>query len=1279
MKREGTIGAATLLAIAAVVGVSLQTGPKQERTDRADESAAIKRSKSPIPKKEAHQVGSACSNLEEQLEEFLGIEDLHAPDLCYAPGDIPTNETKNLTQKTSHLKFVIALLPDPVHTHLPVIFDQFAVAIQEGAQDEKYDFDSSWLPWDNEESPYPLFVDQKASDLEKDMKEDQPGILLFRKALDPSATGKQQSKCNDALSESFCEGLVVFVVGEQATQGVHREEFRNALGWVAALETGKASKISRLAILGPTFSGSFPSLAQVLSEPRTKDKLDLHATPKGQLLAIYSGSVSGHDAALAFQSSNPQVTFHSFVQDDDEILRRFCNYIRKEQPGFDAGRVAIVSEDETAYGSLGMDPQIDDKNCQAKALKLYYPRDISALRGAYQTKSLFDMGTSPQPAETRKRSLPTDLSDPSGKVNDSIHSYGGNQTPLTQEAILVEIVATLRELNVQYILLRGSNSLDQLFLTNFIRRGYPDGRIVIFSSDLMFIRERGTTGFNGTMTVSTYPLFPLEPQWTDHQSLPAADRVFGSDTTEGTYVAFRLLLNEQSLNGGAEAVDRCHVLNPDPTPDSDKDRERIFLPPVACGTAPPIPDYSPPFWMLPHPCGEMKDANVNTGENCPYPGPATWLSVISGNRLWPMASLTRHIPQPPVHRGTSKRSDIRRAQPGGRPEMPLVMTVFLLALIVFSLFHAWCCWAGSYTAKPAFLAHFASTGEFRHTLLVFLGSCCVAALAVVTGWGCGVFSAPAAGLAYPWFPLVSVSAVCLIAWLSILANSRTACKLSQDSSSSPELHRMTEQDFAIWNYQASGLFVAAMFLLWLSLVFPAERVLLTENRVLTYWRAMHLTSGVSPIIPILLVLIGMYLSFWFTLHGLALFGPDRPCLPPNQQLALKDAAGNDQCFLRMFSQEDAATAIEHAAMPPDWKGVRKIVVRGLGLFVLFLAVAFIVAKGVPIRTLGARNYAIIFLVSLDICCTMAIIEIWQLRKVWKELKRLLAFLDRLPLRRTMESLHGFSWGGVWKMSGNVLEVRYKIISRQMECMHHTIASLQEFLHTSSDPEAQDSLAALTEMQKAGMTFAKWYSGNYVNDRVGDLTSFSKFQESIASASGTLLSKLLVPAWRREKMSLLVACEKDKNEANDTAPPQLALATDEHIRNAEEFVCLNYVGFIQNVLGRLRTMTFTIMLLLIVSTVATSTYPFDPQQVLSAVLIVLFVIVGVVIVKVYADMHRDSTLSHVTNTKPGELGTEFWFKIAGFGFAPLIGLLSRIFPDVAGFLFSWLQPGISSLK
>lgn len=1287
MKREGAIGAATFLALAAAVGFSLQSGPKQEGTGRADQNSAIKRSKPALPKGVSHQYLPGCSSLEEQLEGFLEVKGLIPPKQCYEPGAVAGEERRqDLTQKTSQLKFVIAILPDPVHTHFSVLFDQFAVAIQEGAQDEKYDFDSSWLPWDDDDSHYALFADEKASNLEKEERENQPGIILFRKTVEcPENAGQQQDACKQdlgALSRPYREGLMVFVVADEATHGIHREQFQNALAWIAALQPRTDGKINRLAILGPTFSGSLPSLAQVLSEPEIITQLDLPRTQDGPRLAIYSGSVSGNSSAHLFQATfDSQVTFHSFVQNDDEILRRFCSYIEKEQPGFEAGRVAIISEDETAYGGSGVklgrrendgDDKDHEKNCSNQALKLYYPRDISALRGAYQTTSLFDTRTSSQPADIQRGNLPTDLADPTGRVHDSIRSYGGNQTPLAQEAFLLEIVAALRELHARYIVLRSSNTLDQLFLTNFLRRSYPDGRIVIFGSDLMFIRERGATGLSGAMTLSTYPLFPLERDWTEHQSLPAADRVFSADTTEGTYVAFRLLLNDRSLNNGKLDRDRCHVV--EKARDTDKDEDAIFVPPVSCTQDPPIPDYSPPFWTLPDQCGEMKISNTANRRECSYAGPATWVSVIGVNRFWPMAALTKDTPKAPsVDNTTIGRMQDRENEPGGRPEMPLGMKVFLLILAGFSLFHAWCCWSGSYTAKPAFRAHFASTGDWRHTLLVFSASCCVAFFAIAAGWGSGLFSLHPAGLAYPWFAFGFVTFVCLMAWLAVLAHSRTSWKSAQDLPSNVDWPRMTRKDFVTWNYRATGLFAVAVLLFWLSLVVPIESALLTENRVLTYWRAMHLASGVSPIVPIFSILAGLYLSLWFTLHGLALFGPDRPLLPAKQQLAFKDATGKERDFLRMFSQEDAAASIERAAVPLNW-GI--VTVTSI-LVVLFFVAAYATARGIPVRSLGVQNYSLIFLLWLDICCSLSIVEAWRLYQIWDELRRLLTFLDRLPLRRTLAALRGFSWGSVWKMSGNVLDVRYKVISRQMECMNHTITSLEEFLKKSPEPGAQKSLDAFNAMRDSGMRFAEWYAANYANSRAGNLMSFKEFQESIASASGTLLTNLLLPAWRKENRSLLVALAKDDKE--EAAPASPIQSEEEHIRNVEEFVCLNYLAFIQNVLGRLRTMAMTIMALFLTTTVAISTYPFDPQQALSAVLITLFVILGAVVVKVYADMHRDATLSHVTNTRPGELGSEFWFKLIGFGFAPLVGLLTRVFPGITDFVFSWLQPGISSLK
>ena len=122
-----------------------------------------------------------------------------------------------------------------------------------------------------------------------------------------------------------------------------------------------------------------------------------------------------------------------------------------------------------------------------------------------------------------------------------------------------------------------------------------------------------------------------------------------------------------------------------------------------------------------------------------------------------------------------------------------------------------------------------------------------------------------------------------------------------------------------------------------------------------------------------------------------------------------------------------------------------------------------------------------------------------------------------------------------------------------------------------------------------------------------------------------------------------------------------------------------MGFAQNLLGRIRTIVLGGVYLFIALSIAVSSYPFDPRTLLSGILLLLFAAFGGTVVVTYADMHRDATLSHVTNTEPGKLGSEFWFKVAGYGAAPLLGLITQVFPEWSGFLFSWLQPGLSSLK
>jgi fumarate reductase subunit D len=154
--------------------------------------------------------------------------------------------------------------------------------------------------------------------------------------------------------------------------------------------------------------------------------------------------------------------------------------------------------------------------------------------------------------------------------------------------------------------------------------------------------------------------------------------------------------------------------------------------------------------------------------------------------------------------------------------------------------------------------------------------------------------------------------------------------------------------------------------------------------------------------------------------------------------------------------------------------------------------------------------------------------------------------------------------------------------------------------------------------------------------------------------------------------------KDKNDKADPCAHSVA-GLPAHIRNAEELVCLVYMAFIQNILGRMRSLVMSIICMFIAISVAIASYPFDPRPVLSGMVVVLFFILGTTVVAVYSQMHRDTTLSNLMDTKPGELGGDFWIKLIGFGVGPVLGLVASVFPEFTDFLFSWVQPGLGSLK
>lgn len=1135
---------------------------------------------------------------------------MEAPDSCYQPGQ--SLDGLDDPRTFPNVGFAIATVPNPVSTHLPLLFDRIVESIQQSAQDEAYAYDDSWFPWEPVAKDYAYLQDQQLAEELQKIQREMPGVMVFRQGLDKSKD-----------LPAYESGLIVFLVGEQPTGGIDDDQFDNALAWIARL--GGFSSEKPLRILGPTFSGSLPSLRRILEEAYKTGSLKGYAGP----VQVSSGTVS---SGLGYERFDDWIKkahagswFRTAMENDSLMTDRFCQYL--DEQGYPLDRVAFLSEDETAFGS----PQSKQGNSTCKAVDLFYPRDIATLRSAYQQQSIFGSAKPETSSGAPSMTLRGDLSEPSGGQHDTVRSYAGQLTPLAQESVLLDIALRLGEKHVQFIILRSTNSLDQIFLTEFLRRSYPEGRVVIDGADLLFNRGAEGRSLRGVMLLSTYPLLIREQDWTPSLVIDRTRsyRTFGEDTSEGVYIAARELFR-----------------NP--------------VPPV------PIHDYGAPRWAT--------DASDSYSRKLESAKPATWLSVIGRRQFWPLAVLNSNTMTVPKNSRANSlprvldelSSDDAEAAP---PEPPTIIWMFAIGCALWSGIHWYLCRNGSIVSSTRALAYFAPMPQWQHPALIALGSLLPAMLALVLASTLvPLFLSMGADLRHAVDGIVLAISVLSTLTLSILA-CRGNYAIAPLDASAPNKPPMNA-----WKCRAE--WTALIFLA----VFAAVHIFLVirltpANRIPTYWRSVNLLSGVSPFLPQILFIAGGYLWFWSTLRGLAHFGHDRPRLPTEKDLpTLPDG----RSWMPMFSLETAGDLVEGAAYPLT----RPYLVWMAACFVIGGIISSVALRGPWVRTLGERSFGMLIYVYVTACIAVILADGIEMWRAWIELRKLLVNLDRLPLRRTLCALKGLAWGSIWKLSGNVLEERYRVISRQFESLTHLANTVREWrpcCHTEAGNRSE-VLSGVATCEEKRRDFVNWYVS--LPNQVHNLTALRDLQESLASTAGLVMRHVLMPAWQKEKESLILDrfhSEGKGIDGEEIEKTDLAKKLPPHVQVAEEFFVLPYLAFIQNVLGRLRTLGLGALCLFVCATFAVSSYPFEPLNVLSGIFLTVFVLVGGLTILVYAQMSRDATLSYVTNTRPGELGTEFWIRLVTFGVGPLIGLLTTLFPSITDFVFSWLQPSVQALK
>jgi hypothetical protein len=1164
-------------------------------------------------------VKSPCREIQKRLQPFVADapqQDWRLPDFCYA-----TQIVSHKLSKAHDLEFVIATAPNPISTHLPLLFDRIIEIIREAAQDNNYSYDSAWLPW-NEAKEYARLPDELAAQDAQDFQENQPGLLVFRKTPpDPAATSTDPHTPPAKPHGPYEGGLAVFVVSELPTGGIDQEQFDNALAWIQ--ELGGLSPDRKLKILGPTFSGSLPSLYQSLHLHR------LDSFPGKNAISVSSGSVSSDISIHWFSEQLNKENlgkFETALEGDSVLVDRFCEYIASQL--YDTKRIAILSEDDTAFGAKRQLKGPTNKDIRTEdsgaGTYLYYPRDIATLRSAYEQQSIFSSAKQPSNTNAVATTLRGDLSEPASSDHDTVRSYGGQLTPLAQESVLLGITDILKEKKIQFVILQSTNSLDQIFLSQFFRRSLPETRIVIDGADLLFRRGAEGASLRGVMVLSTYPLLTWQQDWISSQQSGIGEgyRIFGEDTAEGLYIAARGLFPNQ-------------------------------------GSTVPIANYAPPAWAR---SSQSDDEDRR---------PATWLTVIGHRQFWPLAVLNSHtLPGTKTHSilpADSSQDDkliATEGDPHPVQQLPDEFWILLILCFVVGLVHLLWCARGSISPLPSpfRLAQFAPVPRWQHSALIGLGSVLVATVAVLVAadsgllkWELGRYNGTVAALILAVFlsPVLACAMNYRLPQMTYIAFTDSHSVLSRRGAAGTSI-----------------LLLMAFMLLQRSLV----QNLMTANLMPAFWRSVHLLSGVSALLPQLFLIAGMYCWFWFNLRGLSLFGNDRPLLPKIDDLKLADGTP----IMPMFSREQAAERTEFWALP-----------IGAGYFALLGLICPIVVfvcgallRGFKLRTLGEQSFGIFIFFWLTFCISLILTDTAQIWSTWSRLRALLLHLDRLPLRRTLNALQGLSWQSVWAMSGNVLSERYCLISRQIESLRHLKNQMDAWKpdDLSVAKNQVGLLKKITDCQEGQIkTLVEWYVdlGDKPISNVGPMRDV---QEEIASIAAFVLATVLIPSWRTETDSLLVDRSRPTNiETDNNRGPVIPANFPAHVLAAEEFFVLPYVGFIQNILGRMRAIVLGSLFLFVAATLGMSSYPFDPLPILGGIFLAVFIITGTTIIVIYAGLHRDATLSYITGTRPGELGFEFWRQLFTFGVGPLLGLLTTLFPSITDFVISWLQPSTQAIK
>lgn len=1145
-----------------------------------------------------------------------------------------------------HVTAIIATVPDPVHTHLSLIFDRAADAMLQAAADNGYVSSHYWLPWKTPSAGLRASA-EGSGDAEPGHdpeRERQPGLIILKRVPSDDARA--------AVPAAFYDAIYLFIVAESPTLGVNGFQLQSAFRYESDLRDMLGARFStgegRVAIVGPSYSGSAAPLRAGIQKAAS-------LYPEMKQFEAMGGTSTNLAVHQLNSAGTPKIDYYSFDYNSEFDVHGFADRLRAS--GYDLTRFTLLVEDKTAFGGAvneTMDREIKDVQV------IRFPREISLLRNAPAGGE--SSGETRNSTASYSPYLPFTVKD--SNPHDSIAMFSRENSPLSQEAQLMTIARQLHRYRTQFIGITASDTLDQIFLAQFLHRSCPEATLVFWSPDLLLERDIDNLPFIGSITVTPYPLIRLGHDSVDRNG-PLRTEPFAASYAYYNAVSYTLWHN------GLARKDQ----GPDP-------KLQGYANPVNAS-------QNPPLWITAigtdgyYPLGVLNPRSSNTHEMLPAlnanrPGLQDWRAdeinisksvTIYPSRSWEVLAAAivllclLHIVVlsaadywSPFTRDLAIRENDQPCRRSLYIHVSAAMLLLMACLLAF----------------PAlWLAHMAHTNglsQIAAGALIVCGLWAVGATLAKTRYSLGKGAPPERsarrrGVGYLYARLcangyLAMNLVVLIATMVILAAWAYACTAGSFAWRSPNL---------------AGISFS--------------------------YRSVNPASGVSPVSPALLLCFAWFL--WGVLQTWRMrFSPNgRPRLPR----MLKDE-GLEHLFV---SDDD----LEHCDGPRDCSLfdnitclliTRKLVSRllhfrragahGEGspsyvsnslpvdalLFSTYGALFLWLCVFTPIRAMDrlmlglgervASPYEFAIAALLFPLLAVSLAGWLRMIVIWSSLKRgLLDRLENLPMRFAFNRIKGADWMTLLRQSG--LRDHWGDMARSLE-------SMRQMLHQSdiqASPERSRLQAAhealLQEVAQIRLRIAA--PQRHPKFKELDSEAMSRIEMQLAGFAELLLSGILIPYWKNERTGLVESKPK-ATAARGAAPPARILV-------AEEFLAIQYMSLIRAVLANLRYLMIFVSVSFAVAIIAWNSYPFQPHQKLDWLFTMLMFVLGAGVVGVFAQLHRNPVLSRITDSKENELGLDFYVRVVAFGALPVITWLSYQFPEIGSMLYRVIQPVEPVLK